>query len=144
MKFLFIGTPRWLRGWASASGSGHHPRVLGSEPHQASCEEPASPSAYVSASLSVSHEYINKIFKWEVSIHIWNAKYFVTYGKFLMFSFTFVSVNLLFVLSLWIVHWITPIPQRVSHLGKKNVLNNDALWKLLYQCETPKYTNRYI
>ena len=33
--------------------------ILGSQdrgPHQAPCEEPASPSAYVSASFSVSHE----------------------------------------------------------------------------------------
>ena len=29
---------------------------------QAPCEEPASPSAYVSASLCVSHESVNKIF----------------------------------------------------------------------------------
>ena len=32
-------------------------------PHQAPCREPASPFAYVSASLFVSHDYINKIFK---------------------------------------------------------------------------------
>ena len=40
--------------------------ILGSwerVPQQAPCREPASPSAYVSASLCVSHEQINKILK---------------------------------------------------------------------------------
>ena len=32
-------------------------------PHPDPCEEPASPSASVSSSLSVSHEEINRIFK---------------------------------------------------------------------------------
>ena len=42
-------------------------------PHCASCMEPASPSAYVSASLSLSHEEINKILKKvERRIHISN------------------------------------------------------------------------
>ena len=54
-----------LSGWASAFGSGRDTGSGDGVPHQAPYEEPASPSVYVSASLSVSHEYINKIFKTE-------------------------------------------------------------------------------
>ena len=60
--------PGWLSGWAPAFGSGCDPQSKDRVPHQAPCMEPASPSAYVSASLCVSHEKINKIFKkfiWE-------------------------------------------------------------------------------
>ena len=38
----------------SAFGSGHDPGVLGSSPTSGFLREPASPSAYVSASLTVS------------------------------------------------------------------------------------------
>ena len=48
-------TPGWLSGWVSAFASGHDLRVLGSP-----LREPASPFAYVSASLCLS--WINKIF----------------------------------------------------------------------------------
>ena len=65
-----LGTPGWLSGWASAFGSGHDPRVLGSSPTLGSCMEPACPSACVSASLSVSrwmnqwmNEWMNEILK---------------------------------------------------------------------------------
>ena len=51
-----LGAPGWLSGWASAFGSGHDPGIQAWVLHQAPCREPASPSAYVSASLSVSHE----------------------------------------------------------------------------------------
>ena len=55
-KLGMLGAPGWLSSWASAFGSGHDPGVLGSWDgilHQAPCREPASPSAYVSASPSV-------------------------------------------------------------------------------------------
>ena len=52
------GVPGWLSGWVV------DPRVLGSS--LASGSSPASPSAYVSASLCVSHEWINKLLKREV------------------------------------------------------------------------------
>ena len=55
-----IGMPGWLSGWASAFGSGRDPGIWDLVPHQAPCGEPASPSAYVSASLSVS--LMNKSF----------------------------------------------------------------------------------
>ena len=58
------GMPAWLSSWASVFGSGHDPdltlRSGDQVPHRDACEEPAAPSAYVSASLSlslsVSHE----------------------------------------------------------------------------------------
>ena len=58
LRELIPGMPGWLSGWALAFGSGHHPRIRGRVPHQAPCREPATPSAYVSASFSVcvSHE----------------------------------------------------------------------------------------
>ena len=62
-KSAFKGTPGWLSGGHLPSAQGV---ILGSwdqVPHQAPHREPASPSACVSASLCVSHEYINKIFK---------------------------------------------------------------------------------
>ena len=40
---------------------------------RAPCEEPASPSACVSASLCVSHEEINKIFKKKDSIYLFET-----------------------------------------------------------------------
>ena len=45
IDYTGIGTPGWLSGWASASGSGHDARVLGSSPTSDSSMEPASPSA---------------------------------------------------------------------------------------------------
>ena len=54
-----VGAPEWLSGLASAFGSSHDPRVLGSWDQvpevldQAPCRDPASPSAYP---LCVSHE----------------------------------------------------------------------------------------
>ena len=56
MKGHRAGAPGWLSGWASAFGSGHDLRVPGSSPASGSLQEPASPSACVSASLYVSHE----------------------------------------------------------------------------------------
>ena len=49
-----LGAPEWLSGWASAFGSGHDSGSADRVPHLAPCKEPASPSLYVSASLSVS------------------------------------------------------------------------------------------
>ena len=63
LKFEYSGMPGWLSGWACASGSGYDPGVSRLSPKSAPCREPASPSSYVSASLCVSHEQINKIFK---------------------------------------------------------------------------------
>ena len=58
------GIPGGLSGWASAFGSGHDPGVLGSSPSSGSLQGgAASPSACASASLCVSHEWINKILK---------------------------------------------------------------------------------
>ena len=48
--------PGWLIGWASAFNSGPDPGIRDRDPCQAPWGEPASPSACVSASLSVSHE----------------------------------------------------------------------------------------
>ena len=48
--------PGWLSGQVSAFGSEHDPGSWDQVPTQAPCEDPASPSAYVSASLSVSHK----------------------------------------------------------------------------------------
>ena len=62
-KILFLETPGWLSGWATAFGPGCDPAVLGLSPTSGPCTEPASPSACVSASLCVSHEYINEILK---------------------------------------------------------------------------------
>ena len=60
LKNLIMGTPGWLSGSASAFGSGHDPRSWDRVAHQDPGGEHASPSAYVSASLSlslcVSHE----------------------------------------------------------------------------------------
>ena len=41
-------------------GSGPDPRMEDQVPHQAPCEEPATPSAFVSASLSQSVSLMNK------------------------------------------------------------------------------------
>ena len=65
------GMSGWLSGLAPAFGSGHDPRVPDRVPHRASCAEPTSPSAWVSASLCVSHEYINKNLKKKIE---WNQK----------------------------------------------------------------------
>ena len=49
------GIPGWRSGLAPAFGPGHDPGDPGSNPMSGSwCMEPASPSAYVSASLCVS------------------------------------------------------------------------------------------
>ena len=62
--YLFIkdrerGIPGWRSGLAPAFGPGHDPGDPGSNPTSGSrCMEPASPSAYVSASLCVS--FVNK------------------------------------------------------------------------------------
>ena len=45
---------------SAAFSSGHDPRIWDRVPHQAPCGEPASPSAYVSASLSVYLSFTNK------------------------------------------------------------------------------------
>ena len=52
------GIPGWRSGLAPAFGPGRYPGDLGSNPMSGSgCMEPASPSAYVSASLSLSDDY---------------------------------------------------------------------------------------
>ena len=54
---LGMGIPGWCSGLAPAFGPGRDPGDPGSTPTSGSrCMEPASPSAYVSASLFVSHE----------------------------------------------------------------------------------------
>ena len=55
------GIPGWRSGLAPAFGPGHDPGDPGSSPTSGSrCMEPASPSACVSASLSLSVTIINK------------------------------------------------------------------------------------
>ena len=54
LKLVLLGMPGWLSGWAPAFGPWRHPGVLGLGPAWASCMEPASLSAHVSASLSLS------------------------------------------------------------------------------------------
>ena len=50
-----LGIPGWCSGLAPAFGPGHDPGDPGSNPTSGSwCMEPASPSAYVSAPLSLS------------------------------------------------------------------------------------------
>ena len=59
MKSKYVGIPGWRSGLAPAFVPGHDPRDPGSNPTLGSrCMEPTSPSAYVSASLSVT--IINK------------------------------------------------------------------------------------
>ena len=65
MYFIFIlnfilGMPEWLSGQAPAFGSRCDPGIQDRVPHQAPCEEPISPSAYVSASLCQSVSLMNK------------------------------------------------------------------------------------
>ena len=48
------GAPGWLSSWASAFSSGRDPGSWDQVPHQAPYGEPASPFAYISASISVS------------------------------------------------------------------------------------------
>ena len=56
LKDLFLGIPGWRSGLAPAFGPGCDPGDPGSNPTLGSqCMELASPSAYVSASLSLSH-----------------------------------------------------------------------------------------
>ena len=58
------GTPGWLSGWVPAFGPGCDLRIRDLVLHRAPCEEPASPSAYVSASaLNLCLLWINKSFK---------------------------------------------------------------------------------
>ena len=55
VKPLTLGIPGWRSGLAPAFGPGRDPGDPGSNPTSGSrCMEPASPSAYVSASLSLS------------------------------------------------------------------------------------------
>ena len=55
------GIPGWRSGLAPAFGPGHDPGDPGSNPTSGSlCMEPAFPSAYVSASLSLCVTIINK------------------------------------------------------------------------------------
>ena len=55
------GTPGWLSGWAPTFSSGGDPGIWNLVPHRAPCGEPASHSAYVSASLfSQSVSLMNK------------------------------------------------------------------------------------
>ena len=55
------GIPGWRSGLAPAFGPGRDPGDRGSNPTLGSrCMEPASPSAYVSASFSLSVTIINK------------------------------------------------------------------------------------
>ena len=61
---LECGIPGWCRGLAPAFGPGRDPGDPGSSPKSGSrCMEPVSPSAYVSASLSVSLMNKNKKIK---------------------------------------------------------------------------------
>ena len=53
--------PGWLRGWASALGSGRDPGVPGWSPASSPRREPTSPSAWVSASLWLNLSWINKL-----------------------------------------------------------------------------------
>ena len=90
--------PGWLSGWAPAFGSDHDPGIQDWVLHQAPCEEPASPSAYVFASLSQSVSLMNKqiskslknkqnrIRKKFVFPFIWKGKS-VRSDTFLMFSY---------------------------------------------------------
>ena len=57
---LFMGQPRWLSGLVLPSAQGMIPEFQDQVPHWAPCVEPASPSAYVSDSLSVSVSLMNK------------------------------------------------------------------------------------
>ena len=53
-SFIYSGIPGWRSGLAPAFGPGRDPGDTGSNPTSGSrCMEPASPSAYVSASLSL-------------------------------------------------------------------------------------------
>ena len=62
-----LGIPGWLSSLAPTFSPGRDPRVPGSSPALGSCRDLASPSACVSASLSLSLSvcvsWINKIFK---------------------------------------------------------------------------------
>ena len=60
-NLVFLGIPGWRSGLVPAFGPGHDPGDPGSNPTSGSlCMEPASPSAYVSASLSLCVTIINK------------------------------------------------------------------------------------
>ena len=54
MKIGFLGQPGWLSGLAPPSAQGVILETRDRVPRQAPCMEPASPSAYVFASLSLS------------------------------------------------------------------------------------------
>ena len=61
IKESHSGIPGWRSGLAPAFGPGRDPGDPGSNPTSGSqCMEPASPSAYVSASLSLRVTIINK------------------------------------------------------------------------------------
>ena len=53
-KMVTVGTPGWLSGLAPPPAQGMILETQNQVPHQASCMDPASPSACVSASLSLS------------------------------------------------------------------------------------------
>ena len=74
LRLCNLGMPWWLNSWASAIGSGHDLGVQDWVPYRVPCEEPAPPSAYVSASLFVSlMNKIKKIFKDCVTLsRFWN------------------------------------------------------------------------
>ena len=59
-KVLEVGQPGWLSGLALPSAQGVILETLDRVPCQALCVEPASPSACISASLSLSVSLINK------------------------------------------------------------------------------------
>ena len=54
LKFHAGGQPRWRSGLAPPAAQGVILETRDRVPHRAPCMEPASPSAYVSASLSLS------------------------------------------------------------------------------------------
>ena len=55
--------PGWLSGWVSALGSGYDPGVPGSSPTSGSLSASPSACGEGEASLSVTHEEINKVLK---------------------------------------------------------------------------------
>ena len=56
IRIINIGQPGWLSGLALPSAQGVILETQDRVPHQTPCMEPASPSACISASLSLSHE----------------------------------------------------------------------------------------
>ena len=54
IKFILLGQPQWCSSLAPPAAQGVILETLDGVPRQAPCMEPASPSACISASLSVS------------------------------------------------------------------------------------------